>query len=176
MREERKAQHRVSPPSDPKNEGSCPLELVFPGASEYLSLVRSTVRWFAAKCGFGEKDCARIVLAVVEATTNIIRHSYGGECARPITIRMTELPLGLQLEFLDQGQGVCPSQLVGKDPARLEPGGLGLRMMRTCMDDLRYEALPGGGARLVLTKLRRSEEGAKKEKKEAATEKGHPGK
>jgi anti-sigma regulatory factor (Ser/Thr protein kinase) len=174
MRQEKEAQGPASVSRGSKKELPCPLELTFPSSSEYLSLVRSTVRWFSAKCGFGEKDCARVVLAVVEATTNIIRHAYGGESARPITLRMTELPLGLQLEFSDQGQGVSTSQLVGKDPDRLEPGGLGLLMMKTCMDDFRYEALPAGGARLVLTKLRRPEEGLGKEKKEAVTEKGQP--
>ena len=53
-------------------------------------------------------------------------------------------------------------------------GGLGLRMMKTCMDDFRYEARPEGGARLILTKLHSSEERTRKERKAAVTEKGHP--
>ena len=58
------------------------------------------------------------------------------------------------MEFLDDGKGAPPSALVGRDPSELEPGGLGIRMMKTCMDGFHYETRPGSGARLVLRKLR----------------------
>ena len=145
------------PPADPKPRPgqSCPaVELTFPSCPEYLSLLREVVEWFAARRGFSDTDCGRIVLSVVEATTNIIRHAYDGDSNQKITLRMRELEEGLELEFLDRGWNVSPGGLEGKPREDLEPGGLGVRMIKTCMDELHYEVRPGGGARLVLRKRR----------------------
>jgi len=130
------------------------VRLIFPSSSEYLSLVRCAAGWFADKCQFSEKDCSRIVLAVVEATTNIIRHAYGGDPRKAITLRMTHLDGGLELEFLDQGKSVDKKDLEKGNVEKLKPGGLGVQMMKSCMDHFQYEKRPGGGARLILRKLK----------------------
>jgi anti-sigma regulatory factor (Ser/Thr protein kinase) len=130
------------------------VEITIPSSTEYLALARSVIRWFAERSGFPEKESARIELAVVEALTNIIRHAYGGDATQEIHLRVRELDGGLELEFRDHGKGAPPAKLAGRAPASLEPGGLGIHMMKTCMDGFHYEQLPGGGARLVLTKLR----------------------
>jgi anti-sigma regulatory factor (Ser/Thr protein kinase) len=142
------------------------VELQFPSCSEYLALIRPTARWFAKKCGFAERDTARIVLATVEAVTNIIRHAYGGDARQRITLRMTEIGGGLEIEFLDQGKSVTPADIERRSAAKSthpETGGLGVKMMKTCMDHFEYEPLPGGGARLLLRKLRGSPFGDKAE-------------
>ncbi len=133
------------------------VEIQFPSCAEYLSLLRPAARWFAKKCGFEEKDSSRIVLAVVEAVTNIIRHAYDGNRDQRITLRMTEIDGGLELEFLDHGKSISAADLekrCAQASTDLKPGGLGVRMMKTCMDHFEYEPLPGGGARLVLRKLK----------------------
>ncbi|HVR75932.1 MAG TPA: ATP-binding protein [Planctomycetota bacterium] len=155
------AQRDPGKPAGP--EAECPdstVEIAFPSCPEYLALVRSAVKWFAGKCGFTERDCGRIVLSVVEATTNIIRHAYGGDEKQRISLRMTRIAGGVELEFLDDGCVVAPEDLERRaENGTLSPGGLGVRMMKTCMDDFRYEPRPGGGARLVLRKLRSGPEG-----------------
>ncbi|MCZ6794046.1 MAG: ATP-binding protein [Planctomycetota bacterium] len=133
-------------------------ELVFPSSPEYLSLVRSNVQWITERCKFPEKEASRIVLAVVEAVTNIIRHAYHGDNERKITMRLTEIPCGLQLEFLDRGEPVPPQKIKGRSLDEVKPGGLGVHMLASCMDDVRYEERPGGGTRLVLKKFRVGEE------------------
>lgn len=149
---------------DPRAERSAApaVEVSFPSSAEYLSLVRSVAGWFAARCGFGDRDCGRIVLSAVEATTNIIRHAYGGEPGQRITIQFRELEDGLECEFLDAGKNVLPEGLVEKARGELDSGGLGVRMMQSCMDELRYEVRPEGGARLVLRKRRRPGAGSER--------------
>jgi len=136
------------------------LELSFPSASEYLTLIRRVVDWFSEHCGFEEKDRGRIVLAVEEATTNVIRHSYGGDPGGKITIRLRGLGECIEVEILDDGTPATAKDLERARSGKLEPGGLGVRMMRTCMDEFRYEARPEGGARQILRKRRRPEEKA----------------
>lgn len=130
------------------------LEIEFPSCPEYLSLLRYTSRWYARRCGFNDRECGRIALALVEAVTNIIRHAYEGDERQRILLRMAECEGGVEFEFLDQGKSVVPSALEIKTREKLEPGGLGVRMMKTCMDHFQYEPRPGGGSRLVLRKLR----------------------
>ncbi|MGQ9589249.1 MAG: ATP-binding protein [Planctomycetota bacterium] len=152
--------------------GAPAVEISVPSSAEYLSLIRSVAGWFAARCGFEEKDCGRIVLSAVEATTNIIRHAYGGDPGQRITIRFRELEDGLECEFLDAGKNVLAEGLVESARGELDAGGLGVRMMQTCMDELRYEVRPEGGARLVLRKRRRP--GADSDRSGAGREEGIP--
>lgn len=134
-------------------QAACPaVEIRFPSCAEYLALLRQIMEWFTERCGFPEIERSRIVLAVVEATTNIIRHAYEGDPSQRITLCVRQLPDALELEFLDTGRSTGPQGLQGKDPGQLEPGGLGVRMMKSCMDDFQYSALPEGGARLILRK------------------------
>ncbi|MBI4604206.1 MAG: ATP-binding protein [Planctomycetes bacterium] len=150
---------RASPeaaPAPPGGGGSARagVEITFPSSSEYLALLRCAARWFARRCGFADRDCGRIVLAAVEATTNIIRHAYGMDAAKRITLRMREVEGGLELEFLDEGKAVPPEVFEQARREVLKPGGLGVRMMKRCMDGFSYEPRPEGGARLILRKLR----------------------
>jgi anti-sigma regulatory factor (Ser/Thr protein kinase) len=144
------------PAADPPAAPPAALEVRFPSSSEYLSLLRTQVRWFAKKCGFADRECGRIVLAAVEATTNIIRHAYAMDPGQWITLHLREIPGGLELEFLDRGHAVAPGEVCARQKSRLQPGGLGVDMMKHCMDHFSYEPRPEGGARLLLRKLRGS--------------------
>ena len=128
-------------------------ELVIPSSPDYLPLVRQSVRWFCERCGLPEDEGGRVALAVVEAVTNIIRHAYQGRPDERITLFFSELPGGIEIEFLDEGTSVPPEALRGRDLDDVEPGGLGLHIMKCCMDSFDYEARPGGGSRLVLKKF-----------------------
>jgi anti-sigma regulatory factor (Ser/Thr protein kinase) len=134
------------------------VDIAFPSSADYLALVRRVARWFAERAGFPERDRARVELAVAEATTNIIRHAYGGDAGQTIRMGLQMIEGGIEVEFTDQGKGAPATALTGHGPGALEPGGLGLHMMKTCMDDLCYEPLPGGGARLTMRKLREGKE------------------
>lgn len=130
------------------------VELVFPSDSAYLSLLRNVVEWFAARCDFSSRDCGRVILSVVEATTNIMRHAYGGDPNQRITLRLRCTEDGLELEFLDDGSCTLPGSLESAHRELLESGGRGIHMMQSCMDSLHYEVRPEGGARLLLRKRR----------------------
>jgi serine/threonine-protein kinase RsbW len=134
------------------------VDIGFPSSTEYLALIRSVAHWFAERAGFPERERSRVELAVVEATTNIIRHAYQGDADRTIRLRLQMIEGGIEVVFTDQGSGAPATALTGRRPGALEPGGLGLHMMKTCMDDLCYEPLPGGGARLTMRKLREGKE------------------
>ncbi len=134
------------------------FELVLPSSSEHLALVRSCVRWFCERIGLCEKETGRTVLCIVEAVTNIIRHAYHGEPDHTIQIRFHEFEDRAEFELVDDGCGVSEEELCPKCPGGDETGGRGVDLIKNCVDEFRYEARPEGGARLVLTKMRPTEE------------------
>lgn len=107
---------------------------------ELLPLSRSFVQQAALQAGFEERESRRIMLAVDEACTNIIRHSYRGDVTQRIIITCRWEP-GELLEVLlkDFGEGVNPAFIETYEKEDLSvPGGLGLCIMRQVMDDIGY--------------------------------------
>jgi len=125
--------------------------------ARYLCLVRAMIGSFGGLMGFGADHVHRIILAVDEGCTNIIRHAHGG---RPdgdieVTCRAELLPSGrrqLVVVLVDDGSPAEDARLcagAASDP--LTPGGLGLKLMRDIMDDVRFSRSEDGRNRLELT-------------------------
>jgi len=128
---------------------------------ELLPLSRCFVQQAAIQAGFEERDSRRIMLAVDEACTNIIRHSYRGDVTKRIiiTCRWTRGE-HLEVRLKDFGQGVDPRLLETHEKKDLsQPGGLGLCIMRQVMDEVKYNPECKDGIELRMLKyLRPSEE------------------
>ena len=131
------------------------FELHVPSTPESLGLIRKSVDWLAEQAGLSVKEAGRTVLAAVEAATNIMRHAYADDPEQQIFLRGYLLPSGLELEFLDEGETVDPSQVCSRDVSEVRQGGLGVHLIETCMDEFEYCARTDTrGARLVLRKHR----------------------
>lgn len=138
------------------------LEIVIPSAARYLSLVRRVAEWTAMECSFEGTDRTKVVLAVEEATADIIRHSCGGDSSQRIHLRLTPRVDGLEIEFIDTGAGAASHRAGRKAAGRFTPGGLGVPMIKRCVDEYHYELLPEGGARLLLWKCRQGGKGERR--------------
>lgn len=118
--------------------------------------VRKRVRTVAEGIGFAEKDVSNIMLAVDEAIANVIRHGYGGPCEEPIAIRIEQASMdgsaAIQVTIRDYGRQVPPERIVGRSLDDVRPGGLGVHIIRTVMDEAVYSAAEDRGMRLVMKK------------------------
>ncbi len=138
-----------------EDERTREFELAIPSSPDYLSLLRSNVAWLCERCELSETESSRTVLAAVEAATNIMRHAYDGDCCHTIVLRGSELDDGLELEFLDRGRCVEPREVRPPELDESRPGGLGVHLIQSCVDQFEYEhRTDGDGARLVLRKFR----------------------
>ena len=134
------------------------IELSIRSNLEYLRVVRLAVRQVAGVVGFAEKTREMIVLAVDEALTNVIRHSYGGPCDERIFVKLTRIDgdrqgrgaLGITVR--DYGRKVDPETIKGRDLADVKPGGLGVHLITTIMDEVEYCSAPGEGMLLQMKK------------------------
>jgi len=144
------------------SRGSLLLRMELRSNPEMLCVVRSALGELATKFGFSEADSRKIVLAVDEALTNIIRHAYLGNVERPIeaTFRRVHLERdghsgeALEITLEDRGVTANHKKMCGRALEDVKPGGLGLHFIRESMDTVEFSRRWGRNLlRLVKMKL-----------------------
>jgi anti-sigma regulatory factor (Ser/Thr protein kinase) len=116
-----------------------------------LCAVRTLVRKFAADARLPEEQVDLIVLGVDEACANIIRHVYRNE-NHLIGLCCEQLDNALRFRLRDYGKNGCkPADWCGRELEAVQPGGLGLHLIRTAFDQVDYQP-KRDGMELVLTK------------------------
>ena len=136
-------------------------ELTLSADPRLMKVVRGVVNFFAGQVGFEDADAMNLMLAVDEACTNIIRHTYGGQPDKSICLRIESLADRLELVLEDTGPPMPERALEPRPPRHegeeLKPGGLGTFFITSIMDRVAYESEPGRGNRLTLVKYRLKE-------------------
>lgn len=127
-----------------------------PSSTENLALIRDFISNIGCQAGFDEKEVARIALAVDEACANVIEHAYSSDDTHEVKIRVVIEDEQITFEIQDTGRGFDPSQIEARDVEELirqrKSGGLGLRLIRTIMDDVQYQIVPGHKNELKMVK------------------------
>jgi anti-sigma regulatory factor (Ser/Thr protein kinase) len=123
---------------------------------EELPGVRTHVQAMASSLGFANAEVGQIMLAVDEALTNVIRHGYAGARNQPIELRLERTEsgaaAGLSITIRDFGRQVDPASICGRPLEAVRPGGLGVHIIRSIMNEVSYECAEGGGMRLIMFK------------------------
>lgn len=134
----------------------CPVRLSIASVPAHLPVVRSALERLCELMGFEEEDRDGIVLSVDEALTNVIKHAYHGECGKPIQIVLRPTDSGgkpaLGIEVRDWGDVAEPAEIRSRDLDDVRPGGLGVHIMSSCMDEVTYTPAPDGGTVLTMLK------------------------
>ena len=125
-------------------------------------MVREFVTRVGERAGLPSDEVSRLELAADEACTNAIRHAGGGPGGE-LTVRASFDAETVTVGVADAGPGFDPGAIPDEDAPRLlaarRTGGLGLRLMRSLVDELRYERHPGGTNELRLVKRRKGAPG-----------------
>ena len=132
-------------------------QLVVSGRYESIPAIASFVGEAAMAAGLGESGVFHCQMAVDEACTNVIEHAYGGEGLGDITVSCSIAPGQCEIRVTDQGRPFNPDSVptpaVVKTLDDIQPGGIGLHLMRQMMDEIRFEFSERGN---VLTMVKRS--------------------
>ena len=126
-------------------------KIEFSSHTANLALMRSFVRNFLDAYPFSEKERMLMVLGVDEACTNIIRHAYQLRDDQLIALSMEGLRKCVRMRLRDYGEQVPTQEMRGRSHDIIEPGGLGLHLMKNAFDRVDYILKPRG-TELVLTK------------------------
>tara|TARA_R110002110_G_scaffold85223_1_gene221464 strand:+ start:937 stop:1362 length:426 start_codon:yes stop_codon:yes gene_type:complete len=129
------------------------IEITVPALPERLKLIRNTLRTTAETVGCSETCRQDIVMAVDEACQNIIRHGYKNDPDGLITVDVRLARDTLVIKLIDYAQPVVVEQVKSRDLEDIRPGGLGVHIIRECMDEAEFKRPPeGAGNLLELTK------------------------
>lgn len=129
------------------------LELSVPARVEYIAVVRLVVSSLAtARRALSDDRIDDLKLAVSEACTNAIEaNNTGAGDARPVVVSCWEAPERFEVCVADSGSGFDPEALPEHppvtDPDRLNfERGLGIPLIRSLVDDVRFDSGPEGTA------------------------------
>jgi len=128
------------------------IKFVIPSHPRYLSLVRAAVGELAVIQELRPEECRGIMLAVDEALANVIRHAYRGDFERQIEVNCHALADRLEFSLLDQGDAPDPVRLAPHPLDEVALSGRGTHIIRSIMDEVSYEQVPGGN-QVRLTKM-----------------------
>ena len=106
--------------------------------------------------GCSDDDRQALVLALDEATSNVIRHAYAGPCDRTIELKVERDGCDLWFELNDEAPAVDPNKVKPRDLAECKPGGLGVNIIDALMDEWDLSPRIGGGNRLLMRKRMRA--------------------
>jgi serine/threonine-protein kinase RsbW len=135
-----------------KNTG----ELIVKSRTENLSLIRDFISSQASSSGLTAEEIENIMLAVDEACTNIIKHAYKSYPDGDIVIKLEYNHDKLIISIIDHGNTFDPDTVPDPDLQKYyrngKVGGLGMYLMKTLMDEVKYISVPGKYNKVLLLK------------------------
>jgi serine/threonine-protein kinase RsbW len=123
-----------------------------------LSVIRAVTGQIAHVAGFSSKQIEQIKLAVDEICTNIIRHTYKGDPLQEMVLLYGLSEKGLEIHIQDFGKKVDPRLLQNPRPSSPKPGGLGLSLIRSAVDEIELVAPTAVGNKYRLVKYKTHKE------------------
>ena len=130
------------------------IRLKTTSAKKHVKEVRKKLDDICTKMGFSDSDIFDIKLAINEAHANVIEHAYFGSEEGDILFKFEVFKDKLKVSIKDFGQGVGQKTIKGKeeDLQDLEGSGLGVHLINTIMDEVKFER-HAAGTELKLVKL-----------------------
>jgi anti-sigma regulatory factor (Ser/Thr protein kinase) len=127
-----------------------------PSSTQNLALIREFVARVAAQAGLNEAEVGQLELAVDEACANVIEHAYGDDKTKQVMVRAVFDEDALRIHVIDTGKGFDPTQVPEQELkdliAKRRTGGLGMRLIKTLMDEVHYDIEPGQRNELRMVK------------------------
>jgi serine/threonine-protein kinase RsbW len=137
------------------------FKLQVPSSTENLALIREFVTTVGKQARMSDDDVSKLELAVDEACANVIEHAYGHDITKEVDVRAVFDEDEVRISIVDSGRGFDPAKVdeetVEQLIAKRKSGGLGFRLIKSLMDDVSYEIVPGQKNELHMTKKIRKE-------------------
>ena len=135
------------------------IEVIIPSNPRYLQILRRFIRETAELTGFKKNESEKISLAIDEALTNIIRHSYNNDFNQKIIVTVYLHDQKLEIHLKDFGNKLDLSKIKVKNIGKLKPGGLGVNLIVGIMDIVEYDKSSEKYNIIKLTKFLKSSAG-----------------
>lgn len=118
-----------------------------PGSCKHA---RRFVEAWSLLAGFSDLERGQIVLAVDEAFTNVLRHTYKGEAGHKVILSASITDAKFHLSIRDFGPPIDREKLKGRELHDIKPGGLGLHLLNMVFPEVDFvDRDPGTDLRLA---------------------------
>ncbi len=131
-------------------------ELVIKSTTENLSKVRDFTKSSAEAIGFSKEAIGKIILAVDEACSNVIKHAYKYSEEGEISVSLNYKDPKFVISITDEGTHFDPDLIPEPDikeyHKQKKVGGLGMFLMKKLMDEVKYKNLSDNRNQVILVK------------------------
>ncbi len=128
----------------------------FKSHTKNLILIREFVEDFLVSKNISGEDREKIILAIDEACTNKIKHSYKFDETKDIIVKLKLSGDEFTAEISDFGSPFNPEKVpvpnLKENYINKKPGGYGIFLMRQLMDEVKYEFNLHGENKIILKK------------------------
>ena len=128
------------------------IEIKLPSDPQFLKIIRSGISHISKICGFSNEESNAVTIAVDEAASNIIKHTYNGAKNELIVVNFRILEDRLEVIFRDFGEKVDPKTIKSRDLNEIRPCGLGVHLIKSTMDVVNYDNSFEVGNQLTMVK------------------------
>lgn len=126
--------------------------VTIPSHPKYLSVVRDITAGIGKVNGLDDSIIGDIKLAVDEACSNVIKHTYKGETDKKILLKYKVTERSFKLTIEDKGTKVNMESMKGRDLEDIKPGGLGIHFIKRVFDVFELDEKKKNGNKLILVK------------------------
>jgi anti-sigma regulatory factor (Ser/Thr protein kinase) len=117
-----------------------------------LNILRCVVRYRAQEAGFADADAECLAMAVDEAASNVIRHTYQNRRDGQLALEILTYSDRVEFFLEDSGPKVRLEALCPRPLEEVRPGGLGTFFINCFMDVKSYDENFSSGNRLRMVK------------------------
>ena len=132
------------------------ISLNVPNDLNFLPVVQDCIAGVSRMMGFEDKAINKIQIGVEEAVTNVITHAFNPAEEASFEVICQPVPLGLKIIVRDKGLPFDPQRMPEFKPDEMEEGlsdsGLGLYLMKKCLDEVSFHNLGAEGMETHLVK------------------------
>ncbi len=129
-----------------------PIHLSVMSHPKNLEHIRNMMTDITLKTCLSKEDSGSIILAVDEACSNIIRHSYENDYKRKIDLTVKLTTDSITISIFDDGIKFDINSIKPRDTSLLKPGGLGIYIIRQIMDTVEYSRTSKGLNKIKMIK------------------------
>lgn len=131
-------------------------KLIVKSTTDNLAKIRDFIKDTAKDSGFTDDTVGKIILAVDEACTNIIKHAYNYNTEGEIDIAIKMDKSKFTIQITDSGIHFNPEAVPDPDikeyQKQRKSGGLGMFLMKKLMDEVEYRNLTKNRNQVTLVK------------------------
>lgn len=131
-------------------------EILLPSVLDSVEKAAAQAAEFAKQAGLDEGALFGIDMAVREAVANAVKHGNKLDEAKNIELTFSNSPESFEITVRDFGSGFAVDEVADctREENLLKACGRGILFMRSFMDEVEWEAAPGGGTVVRMAKKR----------------------